>query len=428
MSATKPQKLLFAPAAYNLAETTRMVEIAKGVREHPEASKCFETHFISEGGKFERLIEDLGFPLTRVEPRMSDQKIAHLMAVNDEEKFAPVYSKREMIAKVQGDMEALKALQPVAVVTGSYLSMPLSCRLLNIPLVWAVQSTWLPSFFASGAGITDDFKPRFLKPLIDLPIFWMIRFWMWFGFIHPVNQAARHFGVPPYHPVFRFFEGDISLVAEPEDFSDETLPPNHFFVGPLIPTKTFALPAELSEIPKDKPLVYFAMGSSGVERIVLALIESFRDKPYYVIAPVKSLIAQREIDIPKNVFLTDWLPALEVNAMADIAFIHGGIGTVLTAALAGKPVVGIGMQPEQVANIACLERKGFAIRIKKRRDETRLVKEVHAALEVLLADGVAINRAANYAKSIEQAKFAPWHAAQILLEHYCPNGGTIEAS
>lgn len=51
--------------------------------------------------------------------------------------------------------------------------------------------------------------------------------------------------------------------------------------------------------------------------------------------------------------------------MADLAVIHGGIGTVMVAALAGKPVVGVGMQMEQVANLGALERLGFAIRIGK---------------------------------------------------------------
>ena len=40
--------LLFAPAAFSLAETSRMTEIAKGVRDHPRASKAFDIHFISE--------------------------------------------------------------------------------------------------------------------------------------------------------------------------------------------------------------------------------------------------------------------------------------------------------------------------------------------------------------------------------------------
>lgn len=61
----------------------------------------------------------------------------------------------------------------------------------------------------------------------------------------------------------------------------------------------------------------------------------------------------------------DWLPADEVNRLADLSLIHGGVGTVMTAAYAGKPVVGVGMQPEQSANLACLVRKGFAVRVPK---------------------------------------------------------------
>jgi hypothetical protein len=155
--------LLFAPAAFSLAETSRMTEIAKGVRDHPRASEAFDIHFISEGGNFERLIEELKFPITRVEPRLTEEKIAHLMAINDEEKFGSAYSKREMIAKVTGDRAALRELKPAAVVTGSYLSMPLACRLEKIPLVWTVQSTWLPGFFGSGAGLTDGLRPAWLR-------------------------------------------------------------------------------------------------------------------------------------------------------------------------------------------------------------------------------------------------------------------------
>ena len=49
------------------------------------------------------------------------------------------------------------------------------------------------------------------------------------------------------------------------------------------------------------------------------------------------------VHVPSNVFVTDLVLALQVNKMADIAVIHGGIGTAMTAAQAGKPVVGTGM-------------------------------------------------------------------------------------
>jgi hypothetical protein len=67
------------------------------------------------------------------------------------------------------------------------------------------------------------------------------------------------------------------------------------------------------------------------------------------------------------------------------------VATVVTAALAGKPVVGVGMQMEQVANLASLERLGFAIRVGKSRDPSA---KIQVAIEKLLHDDAAKARAA----------------------------------
>jgi hypothetical protein len=45
----------------------------------------------------------------------------------------------------------------------------------------------------------------------------------------------------------------------------------------------------------------------------------------------------------------------------------------MTAAMSGKPVVDVGMQMEQVANLACLERLGFAVRVPKSRNPSARV-------------------------------------------------------
>jgi hypothetical protein len=99
--------LLFAPCAFNLAETSRMVEIAKGVRHHPIASQVFDVHFVSDGGEFEQLIERHGFPLTRLEPRLTPEKIEHIAKVDRGEKFAPVFTDREMIERVENERTRL---------------------------------------------------------------------------------------------------------------------------------------------------------------------------------------------------------------------------------------------------------------------------------------------------------------------------------
>jgi UDP:flavonoid glycosyltransferase YjiC (YdhE family) len=165
----------------------------------------------------------------------------------------------------------------------------------------------------------------------------------------------------------------------------------------------------------DEPLIYFAMGSSGTPEIVARVVESFVGKPYQVIAPVKFQLAQvRGVRVPSNVLVTDWVPALQVNKMADLSVIHGGIGTVMTAALAGKPVVGVGMQMEQVANLASLERLGFAIRVPKSRNPSA---KIQVAIEKLLHNDAAKGKAAAFAR-IAAHWDGPRIAAEKLLERY----------
>ncbi len=415
--------LLFAPCAYNLAETSRMVEIAKAVARHPVASQVFDIHFISDGGDFEQMIDKHGFALTRLEPRLTKEKIELIAKVDRGEKFTPAFTDAELIARVNSEVVCLKALQPVAAVTGSYVTIPVTCRVLQVPLVWVVQSTWLPEFFCHGAGMTDKLRPAAAKAVADWLILRFINFWIRYGFLNGINRTARHFSVPGYRTIFEFWRGDFALVAEPPEFSGINLPPNHAFIGPLVPEDEFPIPAEIAAIPRDKPLIYFAMGSSGTPEIVANIIESFAGTPYRVIAPVKFLLAQIPAErIPANVLVTDWVPAVQVNKMADLAVIHGGVGTVMAAALAGKPVVGVGMQMEQVANLACLERLGFAIRVGKSSDPSR---QIQVAIKKLLNDDQAKAKAAEFAKVIAKWN-CPERAVDILLERYGGDAAQVE--
>ena len=412
---TNKRTLVFAPCAFNLAETSRMVEIAKAVSRDPAAGKVFEIHFISDGGEFESMIEKHAFALTRMEPRLTPEKIEHIAKVDRGEKFTPAFTDAEMRERVRNETAVLKQLHPAAVITGSYPSIPVTCRVLQVPLVWVVQSTWLPEFFEHGAGMTDRVRPAPVKAVADKSVYAFINFWVRHGFLNTVNRAAKHFGVPGYKSIFDYWRGEITLVAEPPGFSGASLPPNHFFIGPLIPQDEFPLPEAIRGIPRDKPLIYLAMGSSGTPEIVARIIESFEGKPYRVIAPVKFQLERAPgTHVPSNVLVTDWVPALEVNEMADLAVIHGGIGTVMTAALAGKPVVGVGMQMEQVANLACLERLGFAIRVPKAKDPSA---KVQAAIEQLLHDDAAHAKAADFARNIAEWD-GPRLAAKKLLEYY----------
>jgi UDP:flavonoid glycosyltransferase YjiC (YdhE family) len=77
-------------------------------------------------------------------------------------------------------------------------------------------------------------------------------------------------------------------------------------------------------------------------------------------------------------------------------------------------VVGVGMQPEQDANIAGLVRKGFAIRVRKSKDPSAKVQK---AIQLLLNNPEAKLKAKAFAKVMEKWD-GPRLAANLLVEKF----------
>jgi hypothetical protein len=71
-------KILFGIVGWNIAETTRMIEVASIF--HNE----YECHFFSYGGQFEYLVEEAGYQLHHLLPIEDEKKIQHLWKVAEE--------------------------------------------------------------------------------------------------------------------------------------------------------------------------------------------------------------------------------------------------------------------------------------------------------------------------------------------------------
>lgn len=416
--------LVFAIAGYNLAETGRMIEIAKAARKH------FNIIFFSYGGQFEELVEAAGFQLERMSPRLSQERLARLRVVLSGETLNTVgyLSAAELETRIPNEMAFFEKVKPAAVLTGWCLSVTLSARAAKVPFVNVLHSTTVREYYEAGLQSWPD-RTKFFW------VKWLFRndeerMNRWVSNlvlklaapIKAYNQVGPRFGVPKFKNFIDLIEGDHTLLADiPEWVGFPKIRPNLHYIGPLPTRIESPIPQEIANLSRDLPIVYFAMGSSGKPSLVVQIVEGFRGKPYRVIAPVKSHLEGLNVEIPENVVVTGFLPAHKVNPMADISVIHGGQNTVMNACLSGTPIVGIGMHPEQQANLDACVRKGFAIRLNKRR---ATASDVLSAIDRLLHDETAKAAVDAFRTQLEEWD-GPANAARFLEKQF---GHSIPAS
>jgi len=407
--------LIFAVAGYNLAETGRMLEIAKACKGK------FEIIFSSYGGQYEHFIEEAGFELKRMEPRLTQQRLERLRVALSGETLNTVgyLTEKELLVRVPNEIEFFKEVKPAAVLTGWCLSVTISTRAANVPFVNGLHSTSITEYYEAGLQTWPDrLDFAFLRRL-----FGKEKLQKWFNkrilhakwVLKPYNTIGKRYGLKEFNHFLELIEGDHILLADiPEWVNLPEIRPNLHFIGPLSFKSDMQVPKEVAEMPKDEPIVYFAMGSSGKPKIIAEIIKGFKDMPYRVIAPVKSHIENMNLEIPPNVLVTGFLPAHKVNKMADISVIHGGQNTVMQACLSGTPIVGVGMHPEQQANLDACVRKGFAIRLNKYKVTASAVL---TAIDKLLRDRGAKEEVVKFQKQLEKWD-GPKNAAQFLYETF----------
>ena len=355
--------LLFAPETFNIAETTRMIEIAKAARGH------FNSEFFGYSDEYSALIKQAGFKFHRMSPWLTKEKIEHLWKVDRMESLADPFTEAELRQRVDGELALYRALNPAAVIIGFTLSTVISARAAKIPLVYVMPFALTRPFLDVGlATFPDEYDFPLLRLLPRATLDRLTNQWLrntkvW---IKPFQRVANAYGTLPIRRLVDIYEGDYNLVTDlPELTGVSSLPENWRYIGAIFAHLEGDVPAEIHDLPR--PLVYCAMGSSANRKILKTVIESFEGAPYSVIAPIKAHLHEGNIRVPKNVHVYDWLPAHKVNPLADIAVIHGGQGTVQTACASGTPFVGIGLQPEQEGNIEAIVRYGSAVRLSKRR-------------------------------------------------------------
>jgi UDP:flavonoid glycosyltransferase YjiC (YdhE family) len=131
----------------------------------------------------------------------------------------------------------------------------------------------------------------------------------------------------------------------------------------------------MKKLDKDKPVIYFTLGTSGSFEHFMDIMETLSTKGYQtVVSTGGENISQK---LPKDVYSADFVPALKIMDKVDIVVSSGGNGTIYQALSKGVPIIGYPTFYDQEWNSERLEQLNLGKRLSLKGFNTdQLIKAV----------------------------------------------------
>lgn len=406
--------ILFAPETFNLAETTRSIEVAK------KCSTYFHCIFIGYSTKYAYLIEEANFEFFHLEPHLTEKHIAQIMQVDQMKGIKHPFTYSMLRKRVNSEKKIFNEFNPTVVVIGTTLSIFISARACQIPIVYIKPLAYTRTHFLKGHHKIPAILNNFLVPKktilnlskkIALNITYKPK---------SFSQIAKEEGVilPKY--TIDALDADYNLITTiPEISGIYDLPLHYQYIGPVYAKLDTPMPSFVKNLKTSQPIIYFAMGSSGSKNILIKFLNLLKHLPVVVLCPMKKTLGSSANDFSndENIHISDYLPAHKLGNIIDLSIIHGGEGTVQTACLSGKPFLGLGLQQEQKSNIHDCVLFGNAIELTKRDMTTKgLAKLIESALT-----NKEMKSKAKKMKELMEHVDGPANAAKFLVDHFAIN-------
>lgn len=344
----KPVVLLVAEAV-TLAHFARIVTLAKALdSDLYEVVVASDPRYLS----LEKPLDCAFHPIHSIPSAEFAQALA---------KGKPLYDAETLTRYVEDDLALLDRVKPDLVVGDFRLSLAVSAPLRRIPYAAVVNAYWSP-YADTAYPVPDLPMTRILGVPLAQKIFDMARPIAFALHARPLNQVRRKFGLPPLGSDLRkaYTWGDTTLYADsPEVVPTRNLPDHHRYLGPVLWSTKTPLPEWWDSLPKDKPIVFVTLGSSGQADLLPLVLTALARLPVRVVVATAGKIALA--DVPDNVFVADYLPVDVASQRAQLVICNGGSLTTYQALASGVPVIGICSNMDQLLNMQALENLGVGI-------------------------------------------------------------------
>ncbi len=255
---------------------------------------------------------------------------------------------------IEESYEIIKKHKPDCVVTDFNLSSLVGAYALRIPIVNITGSGALPygCYFPNPA----------LNPLIHKFIYWPLQFALWqmkARIAKALLESMRNYGRTM--TLSEFFEKMQYIVPEADSYL-----PSHSdkvkvaYVGPLawngFRKSAFTLP------PSQKKTIYLSFGGTGFDGEKLKkLSERLIENGYRVIVSSSTIADSDDFIKHSDLIVKPFINGQQASRIADLVICHGGYGTMCDAVNAGKPIVAIPFNPDQLLHAFRFQEYGIAV-------------------------------------------------------------------
>lgn len=364
-------RILFSPESFNMGETTRCIEIARVARERGH-TVLFHVY----SPKYLGLLENAGLPVHLSEPIMSDAEAEQIMALDQGRGVRHPFTTDMVRRRVAAELAAIRDFSADAVVIGSNLTMLLSARIAGVPIFYARPYAYSSTYFSKKPVGGELAAPGWLRAVARVFSYKPASF----------MRVAREYGLRLPRRTVDMLSADVNLICSLfTQLRGDSLVEPDVSVGPIY----YRAPGELPQIvcePRERPLIYVGMGSSGPADILVQVLQQLSAVPVDVLVGGGVQLSDTR-QLGNNIHFAGTVPGtIPAHLLAghiDASMTHGGEGTVQTACLAGVPFAGIAMQAEQSWNIEECVRYGNALRFTKNDVRRGNVRDI---LDRLLSD------------------------------------------
>lgn len=396
------KRILFVAEAVTLAHVARPLALSSSLK----ASGC-ELGFACNP-HYHWLLKDFGGSVHALDSIDSAQFL-HALAQG-----RPVYDEATLSRYVADDLDLIKRFNPDLVVGDFRLSLSASARLAHVPYLAISNAYWSP-YVQQRYPIPEHPLAQLLGLTVAQFLFSMTRPLVFARHTLPLNRLRQRHGLPllGFNLNRVYTDADHVLYADvPEMFNMQELPDNHHFLGPILWSPPVPKPDWWQRIPKDRPILYVTLGSSGQARLLPVVLEALAALPVTVLLAGSG--QPLPATLPDNLLAADFLPGMEAAKLAQLVICNGGSPTSHQALAAGVPVLGLPSNLDQFLNMQAVEAQGAGLLLRADRADALSIR---VAAEHLLKTASYAEAAKRIAHTFEHYPAGP--RFRQLVETLC---------